>query len=62
MTYMSILVKKVQSIQIHSQDAGGLDGGGATALDVKEGGTEHGEGADQTWTKHTKTHFYYGMV
>lgn len=46
---MSILVKKVQSIQIYSQDAGCLDGGGATALDVEEGGAEHGKGTDQTW-------------
>lgn len=53
MTYMSILVKKVQSIQIYSQDAGGLDGGRATALDVEEGRTEHGEGTDQTWAKNT---------
>lgn len=50
-TYMSILIKKVQSIQIYSQDAGCLDGGGATALDVEEGGAEHGKGTDQTWAK-----------
>lgn len=48
---MSILVEKVQSIQVHSQDAGGLDGRGAAALDVEEGGAEHGEGTDQTWVK-----------
>lgn len=37
LAYMSILIKKVQSIQIDSQNAGGLNGGGATALDVEEG-------------------------
>lgn len=52
-TYMSILVKKVQSVQIHSQDARGVDGGGAAALDVEEGGAKHGEGTDQTWGKNT---------
>lgn len=50
-TYVSILVEKVQPIQIYSQDAGGLDGGGATALDVEEGGAEHGEGTDKTWAE-----------
>lgn len=55
---MSILVKKVKSIQIYSQDAGSLDGGGATALDVEEGGAKHGEGTDQPWAKkHTRAHF-----
>lgn len=53
-TYMSILVKKVQSIQIHSQDARGVDGGRAAALDVEEGGAEHGEGTDQTWAENTQ--------
>lgn len=48
-THVSILVQKVQSVQIHSEDARGLDGGGATALDVEEGGAELGEGTDQTW-------------
>lgn len=48
-TYMSVLVEKVKSIQIHCQDAGRLDGGRATAVDVKEGRAEHGEGTDQTW-------------
>ena len=47
-TYMSVLVKKVQSIQIYSQDAGCLDGGKATALDVEKGGAEHGKRTDQT--------------
>lgn len=46
---MSVLVEKVKSIQIHCQDAGRLDGGRATAVDVKEGRAEHGEGTDQTW-------------
>lgn len=55
--YMSILVKEVQSIQIYSQDARGLDGGRAAALDVEEGGAEHGEGTDQTWAKTQKGHF-----
>lgn len=45
---MGILVEKMQSVQIHSQDAGGLDGGGAAALNVEERGAEHGEGTDQT--------------
>ena len=50
-TYVSILVEKVQPIQIYSQDAGSLDGGGATTLDVEEGGAEHGKGTDQTWAE-----------
>lgn len=53
-TYVGILVKKVQSIQIYCQDARGVDGSGATALDVEEGGAEHGEGTDQTWAKKHK--------
>ena len=52
-TYMSILVQEVESVQIYSQDARGLDGGGARTLDVEEGGAEHGEGTDQTWVKQT---------
>lgn len=51
LAYMSILIKKVQSIQIDSQNAGGLNGGGATALDVEEGGAKHGKCTDQTWAK-----------
>lgn len=47
-TYMSILVKEVKSVQIYSQDAGCLDGGGATALDVEEGRAKHREGTNQT--------------
>lgn len=62
-TYMSILIKKVQSIQIYGQDARGMDGGGATALDVEEGGAEHGEGTDQTWGKNTqRVIFVYGSI
>lgn len=45
---MSVLVEKVKSIQVDSQDAGCLDGGRATAVDVEEGRAEHGEGTDQT--------------
>lgn len=52
---MSILVKKVQSVQIYSQDARGVDGCGARTLNVEEGGAEHGEGTDQTWAKKMKT-------
>lgn len=58
---MSILVEKMQSVQIYSQDARGVDGGRATALDVEEGGAEHGEGADQTWGNRTG-HFYNGST
>lgn len=50
-TYMCILVKKMQPIQVYSQDAWGLDGGRARALDVEEGGAKHGKGTDQTWAK-----------
>lgn len=50
-TYMCILVKKMQPIQVYSQDARCLDGGRARALDVEEGGAKHGKGADQTWAK-----------
>jgi len=46
-TYVSVLVKKVQPIQINSQDARGVDGGRAGTLDVKEGGAEHRESTDQ---------------
>lgn len=53
-TYMSVLVKKVQSIQIYSQDARGMDGCQARTLDVEEGRAEHGEGADQTWERRTQ--------
>lgn len=52
---MRILVKKVQSVQIHSEDAGGLNGGRARTLDVEERRPEHVEGTDQTWTKNTWT-------
>lgn len=47
-TYMSVLVEKMKPIQIHCQDAGRLDRRQATAVDIKEGRAEHGEGADQT--------------
>lgn len=50
-TYVSFLVKKVQPVQVHSQDARGTDGGRAQALDVEERGAEHGEGTDQTCNK-----------
>lgn len=50
---MSILVKKVESIEIDCQDARGVDGGRARTLDVEEGGAEHGEGTDQTCGKQT---------
>lgn len=61
-TYVSILVKKVQSIQVHSQDAWGTNGGRAQTLDVEERGAKHGEGTDQTchkmykWLNHPYKH------
>ena len=62
-TYMSVLVEKVQSVQIYGQDARRADGGGATALDVEEGGAEHGEGTHQTWAeKRTGYYFEYGSI
>lgn len=51
---MSILVKKVKSVQIYGQDTRGVDGHRARALDVEEGGAEHGERTDQTWADKTK--------
>lgn len=47
-TYMCVLVKKVQPVQIYSKDAGGVDGYRARTLDVEERRAEHGEGTDQT--------------
>ena len=48
-TYVGVLVEKVQSVLIDSQDARGLEGGGARTLDVEEGGAKHGEGTDEAW-------------
>lgn len=45
---MSVLVEKMNPIQIHRQDAGRLDRRRAAAVDIKEGRAEHGKGADQT--------------
>ena len=54
-TYVGVLVEKVQSVLIDSQDARGLEGGGARTLDVEEGGAKHGEGTDEAWRN---THRY----
>lgn len=45
-TYMCVLVKEVQSIQIYSQDTGCLDGGRVAALDIEEGGPKHWKSTD----------------
>ena len=50
---MGILVEEVQSVLIDSQDAWGLEGGGARTLDVEEGGAKHRKGTDQAWGEHT---------
>lgn len=43
---MCVLVEKVQSIQVYSQDTGSLDGGRATTLDVEEGRPKHWKSTD----------------
>lgn len=52
--YVCALVQKMQALLTNSQDARSVEGGGATTMDVEEGGAKHGEGADQTYTQVTK--------
>ena len=58
--YVSVFLQEMQSVLIDSQDAGGVDRGGATAVDVEEGGAKHGEGTNQTCT-HTHTHTHLSV-
>ena len=44
---MRVLVQKVEAMLIDSENTRSVQRGGATALDVEEGGAKHGEGADQ---------------
>lgn len=52
--YVCALVQKMQALLIDGQDARSVEGGGATTVDVEEGGAEHGEGADQAFTQVAK--------
>jgi len=45
--YMRVLLQKVKAMLVDSENTRGVQRGGATALDVEEGGAKHGEGADQ---------------
>lgn len=53
-TYVRALVQKMQAVLIDGQNAGSVEGGGAAAVDVEEGGAERGEGADQAFTQVAK--------
>lgn len=53
-TYVRALVQKMQAVLIDGQNAGSVEGGGAAAVDVEEGGAEHWEGADQAFTQVAK--------
>lgn len=52
--HVCALVQKVQALLIDGQDARSVEGGGATTVDVEEGGAKHGEGADQACKQVTK--------
>lgn len=52
--YVCALVQKMQALLIDGQDARSVEGGGATTVDVEEGGAKHGEGADQAFTQVAK--------
>lgn len=45
--YVRVFVQEVEAVLIDSDNTGGIKGGGAAAVDVEEGGAEHGEGTDQ---------------
>lgn len=52
---MCIFVQEVETVLIDSNNTGGVEGGGAAAVDVEERGAEHGERTDQPCTrKHTE--------
>lgn len=46
--YVCVFVQEVKAVLIDSDDTGSVEGGGAAAVDVEEGGAKHGEGTDQT--------------
>lgn len=47
-SYMCIFVQEVETPGIDSKNARSIEGGGAAAVDVEEGGTKHGEDTYQT--------------
>lgn len=53
-TYVCALVQKMQAVLIDRENARSVEGGGAAAVDVEEGGAEHGEGADQAFAQADK--------
>ena len=63
--YVCIFVQEVEAVLIDSNNTGGVEGGGAAAVDVEERGAEHGERTDQACTKtefnkseRSLSHFY----
>lgn len=45
--YVCVFVQKVETMLTDSKDTGGVEGGGAAAVDVEERGAEQGECTDQ---------------
>lgn len=45
--YMCIFVQEVETMLTDSDNTGGVEGGGAAALDVEERGAKHGECTDK---------------
>ncbi len=59
--YVCIFVQEVETVLIDSNNTGGVEGGGAAAVDVEERGAEHGERTDQPCT-HTHKHTQFNKV
>lgn len=53
-SYMCIFVQEVETMLIDSNNTGGVEGGGAAAVDVEEWGAEHGECTDQSCSNETE--------
>lgn len=53
-SYVRALLQKMQALLIYGQDARSVKGGGATTVDVEEGGAKHREGANQAFTQEAK--------
>ncbi len=45
--YVCIFMQEVETMLIDSNNTGGVEGGGAAAVDVEERGAKHGECTDQ---------------